>query len=113
MRAGARARRSRAPGARPQAHPAGDHAIPALDPSGAGKRSLVQWFVNTLYNKDELKNYVLTVDCAQGKGIKFIRSELKFFAKTNNDKFFFNLRGFVISILEINDRIGVVLNWTK
>ena len=52
-------------------------------PSGAGKRSLVQWFVNTLYNKDELKNYVLTVDCAQGKGIKFIRSELKFFAKTN------------------------------
>ena len=30
-----------------------------------------------------MKNYVLSVDCARGKGIKFIRDELKFFAKTN------------------------------
>ena len=27
--------------------------------------------------------YVMCVNCAHGKGIKFIRDELKFFAKTN------------------------------
>ena len=30
-----------------------------------------------------VNNYVLYEDCAHGKGIKFIRNELKFFAKTN------------------------------
>ena len=30
-----------------------------------------------------IKNYVMEVNCAHGKGIKFIREELKFFAKTN------------------------------
>ena len=30
-----------------------------------------------------IKNYVMEVNCAHGKGIKFIRDELKFFAKTN------------------------------
>ena len=30
-----------------------------------------------------IKNYIMTVNCAHGKGIKFIREELKFFARTN------------------------------
>jgi DNA polymerase III delta prime subunit len=30
-----------------------------------------------------MKNYVMIVNCAHGKGIKFIREELKFFARTN------------------------------
>ena len=54
-------------------------------PSGSGKRSLVYNFIDKIYNHNkELKqNYVLYVNCAQGKGIKFIREDLKFFAKTN------------------------------
>ncbi len=53
--------------------------------SGNGKRTLVDYFINKIYNEDKLaiKEYVLTVNCAQGKGIKFIREELKFFARTN------------------------------
>lgn len=51
--------------------------------SGSGKRTLVKWFLELIYKKEEIKNYMLSVDCARGKGIKFIRDELKFFAKTN------------------------------
>ena len=54
-------------------------------PSGSGKRTLVYKFVDTIYNNDKqlIKNYTMFADCAHGKGIKFIREELKFFAKTN------------------------------
>ena len=53
--------------------------------SGTGKRSLVYDFVNKIYNHDKskIKTNVMFVNCAHGKGIKFIRDELKFFAKTN------------------------------
>jgi len=51
--------------------------------SGSGKRTLVKWFLELIYSKEEIKKYTLCVDCARGKGIKFIRDELKFFAKTN------------------------------
>jgi len=53
--------------------------------SGTGKRTLVHDFVNKIYNgeKHKLKSNVMFVNCAHGKGIKFIRDELKFFAKTN------------------------------
>ena len=53
--------------------------------SGSGKRTIVNTFLNTIYNSDKykLKNNVMHVNCAHGKGIKFIRDELKFFAKTN------------------------------
>jgi hypothetical protein len=42
-------------------------------------------FLNKIYNNDKqkLKTNVMMVNCAHGKGIKFIREELKFFAKTN------------------------------
>lgn len=54
-------------------------------PSGSGKRTLVYKFVEDIYNNDKqlIKNYTMFADCAHGKGIKFIREELKFFAKTN------------------------------
>jgi hypothetical protein len=53
--------------------------------SGSGKRTIVDQFLNKIYNNDKqrLKSNVMLVNCAHGKGIKFIREELKFFAKTN------------------------------
>ena len=54
-------------------------------PSGSGKRTLVYKFVSDIYKNDRtlIKNYTMFADCAHGKGIKFVREELKFFAKTN------------------------------
>ena len=54
-------------------------------PSGNGKRTILNNFVQKIYNSDKKKisQYVMYVNCAHGKGIKFIRDELKFFAKTN------------------------------
>ena len=54
-------------------------------PSGSGKRTLVYEFISDIYKNDKqlIKNYTMIEDCAHGKGIKFIREELKFFAKTN------------------------------
>lgn len=52
---------------------------------GSGKRTIVNNFVSNIYNNDRelIKNYTMFADCAHGKGIKFIRDEIKFFAKTN------------------------------
>ena len=62
------------------------HKIPNLifhGPSGCGKKTVVHNFLNLIYNgnKDKIKDFVMNVNCAHGKGIKFIRDELKFFAK--------------------------------
>ena len=53
--------------------------------SGSGKRTIVNKFISNIYqnNKTLIKNYVMYVNCAHGKGIKFVRDELKFFAKTH------------------------------
>jgi replication factor C small subunit len=53
--------------------------------SGSGKRTIVNKFLNMIYedNKPRMKSNIMVVNCAHGKGIKFIREELKFFAKTN------------------------------
>ena len=53
--------------------------------SGSGKRTIVDNFLSKIYDNDTLKkkNHVMIVNCSHGKGIKFIRDELKFFAKTN------------------------------
>ena len=55
--------------------------------SGCGKNVLVADFINNIYsgNKSAMQNYVMNVNCAHGKGIRFIREELKFFSKTNVD----------------------------
>jgi len=54
-------------------------------PTGSGKRTIVKQFIDSIYdnNKEKLKNFVIYVNCAHGKGIKFIREDLKFFAKTH------------------------------
>ena len=56
-------------------------------PSGSGKKTILYNFINSIYESDIslIKNYVININCAHGKGIKFIRDELKFFAKTNVD----------------------------
>ena len=54
-------------------------------PSGSGKSKLVNEFITLIYdnNKEKIKDFVMYVNCAHRKGIKFIREELKFFAKTH------------------------------
>lgn len=64
------------------------HKIPNIifhGPSGSGKRTIVNDFIHNIYNNDreKIKSLVMYVNCAHGKGIKFIRDELKFFAKTH------------------------------
>lgn len=54
-------------------------------PSGSGKRTIVDEFIHKIYdnNKEKIQSFVMYVNCSHGKGIKFIREELKFFAKTH------------------------------
>lgn len=64
------------------------HKIPNIlfhGPSGSGKRTIVNEFIHKIYDndKDKIKSFVMYVNCSHGKGIKFIRDELKFFAKTH------------------------------
>lgn len=64
------------------------HKIPNIlfhGPTGSGKRTIVNEFIHKIYdkNKDIIKSFVMYVNCSHGKGIKFIREELKFFAKTH------------------------------
>lgn len=53
--------------------------------SGCGKRTIVNDFIFDIYGRDKslIQTYVMNVNCAHGKGIKFVREELKFFAKTH------------------------------
>lgn len=52
---------------------------------GTGKKTIVQDFIFKIYegNKIKIKTNVMMVNCSHGKGIKFIREELKFFARAN------------------------------
>ena len=54
-------------------------------PSGTGKKKLVFNYINKIYNNDSdiIQKYTMTLNCAHDKGIKVIRDDLKFFAKTN------------------------------
>lgn len=53
--------------------------------SGSGKRTIVGEFIYRIYHGDRarVKTNVMFVNCAHGKGIKFIRDELKLFSKSN------------------------------
>ena len=53
--------------------------------SGSGKRYMLDFFIKKIYEKfnQSMKNYIMYVNCAHSKGIRFFRDELKFFAKTN------------------------------
>jgi len=53
--------------------------------SGSGKKTIVYRFLDKIYdgNRSKMKHNIMFVNCSHGKGIKFIREDLKFFAKTN------------------------------
>ena len=53
--------------------------------AGSGKKKLLINFIHKIYNcnKEDIQQYVMFINCAFGKGIRFIREELKHFAKTN------------------------------
>ncbi len=55
--------------------------------SGCGKNTILSNFIHAIYQGSQpiIKNHVMTVNCAYGRGIRFIREELKYFAKTNVD----------------------------
>ena len=62
--------------------------------NGSGKKNIIYSFINKIYNNDQnlIKKNTVFANCSQGKGIKFIREELKFFGKmiinSNNGTFF-------------------------
>ena len=50
----------------------------------ANKEEVVMDFLKRIYkHESKLNENVILVNCAHGKGIRFIRDEIKFFAKTN------------------------------
>ena len=58
-------------------------------PSGSGKKTILQSFLKKLYpDKETLEQQVMYVNCAYGKGIKFIREEVKYFSKMNTHSLF-------------------------
>jgi GTPase SAR1 family protein len=68
--------------------------------NGSGKHTLVYKFISDIYNNDKelIKTYVMNVNCAHGKGIKFVRDEFKFFARTHiNIKGSCNFKTIVLS----------------
>jgi len=51
-------------------------------PPGSGKKTLLNQFIQKIYpNKTDFEQQVMHVNCAYGKGIKFIRDEIKYFSK--------------------------------
>ena len=64
-----------------------NHRIPHIifyGPPGSGKKTILNTFLKKIYGTQEkIHSNVMFVNCAHSKGIKFIREELKFFAKTN------------------------------
>jgi DNA polymerase III delta prime subunit len=78
------------------------HKIPNIifhGPTGSGKRTIVSEFINKIYDndKEKIKLFVMFVNCSQGKGIKFIREDLKFFAKTHiNSNYGNNFKSIVL-----------------
>lgn len=74
-----------------------DNKIPNIifyGDNNSGKKEILKFFIELIYNNDQtqIKNNVLTLNCAFNKGIKYIREDLKFFCKTiinnNNGNFF-------------------------
>lgn len=58
--------------------------------------SVISYLIDKIYGFDRQmkRDNVMSVDCSYGKGIKFIRDDLKMFAKSNvsyNNKFSFNI----------------------
>lgn len=52
-------------------------------PTGSGKKYIINRVIDKLYSSGDATTLVMYVNCAHGKGIKFIRDDLKLFSKTN------------------------------
>ena len=52
-------------------------------PQGTGKKTIVEEFLNNIYDETTKNKHVLYANCGNNTGIKFIRDELKFFSKSN------------------------------
>ena len=54
-------------------------------PCNSGKKTILFEFLNILYNNDKqkIKQNIMVCNCSHGKGIKFVREDLKTFAKSN------------------------------
>jgi hypothetical protein len=52
-------------------------------PTGSGKKYIINSVIDKLYSSADATARVMYVNCAHGKGIKFIRDDLKLFSKTN------------------------------
>ena len=51
---------------------------------GTGKTTIVNRFLDKIYKTDCIKSkYILSVNCAKGTGISFVRNEIKLFTKKN------------------------------
>ena len=51
---------------------------------GTGKNTIVNRFLNTIYKTDIIRSkYILSVNCAKGTGISFVRNDIKLFTKNN------------------------------
>lgn len=72
--------------------------------NGSGKKEILHKFIDKLYTGVKNKReYIMYINCCQNKGIKFIRDELKFFAKTNIQQTDFqNNKGIIKSVIFIN-----------
>jgi replication-associated recombination protein RarA len=74
-------------------------------PSGSGKRTIVKYFINLIYNNNisDIKTCVMFVNCSNGKGIQFVREDIKFFSKTNIN----NMKSIKIIILSNADKLTI------
>ena len=51
-------------------------------PHGSGKKTILTTFIKKIYtDQDEYQKNVMSINCALGKGIQFIREDIKNFAK--------------------------------
>lgn len=59
---------------------------------GSGKKTILFNLIRYIYNNDSqlIKKYIMILNCTQDKGIRMIREDLKFFAKTNIPNIVFN-----------------------
>ena len=57
-------------------------------PNGSGKKTMLYEFIHKLYKKEDMDTCVMFVNCIIGKGIKFIREDIKSFSITLSDEIF-------------------------
>ena len=73
-------------------------------PHGSGKKTLLMDFIKKMYvDQDEYQKNVMFINCALGKGIQFIRNDIKQFAKSR----VFSKNKFKSIILYNGDRLTV------